>query len=295
MSKWFILTGFIALWTVHAQAQNLLIDAGFNVNPGSGTAGTVTEQGTSGSYQYVVTTGGVTANGGLSTNVGGAGGWSFQNGGALAGSTPQNNSAIYVVYSPTSPDGWVPPAGASNTTGYVVQLDTISTLASWKTGNAIYQTVNVTSGQAYQLSFEVNTESGAGKSNLSAADVMLTNANITNTGGSEATILTTNPTNLNALSYGDVTGYQYTANTTSQANGATAATWTTYNVDFTATSSTVQLNFADDPISTNSNIAVEDLSITAVPESRAWTWMVILGVGALIFGRKMRLRLSKPI
>jgi hypothetical protein len=288
---------FLAL-ALPGRAQ-LLIDGDFSVNPGSGTivpadsTPAINSLG-GGTYQYDTTKG-------ETTGVGGTGGWTFESGGTASGTT-QANSAIYVVATAGSPReaNWVPNASAASPTGYVAQLDTISTVASWSTGNAIYQTVTVTVGQTYALSFYVNTETGGGKSNDSAADVIVTNATILSTGGASDTVLTSGTTqtggvaDLNAQKYGGVTGYQYSVNTSALANGSTSATWVGYTMTFTATGTTTQIAFADDPISANSNIALEEISLTTVPEPRAWGLILLVGVGLLVASRRLRAHLPGP-
>jgi len=266
---------------------NLLTDGDFSTLPGSGTGTAVTTL-ADGNFKYVPA-------GGTTSNVGGTGGWTFQN------ITDAPNSAIYIIDTQKAySENWIPPAAAANTNGYTVQLDTISTSQTWTTGNAIYQTVAVTSGDAYALTFSINTESGNGKGQISDGDVMVTNATITNSTGSSGTILTGSSTNHNALNYGDVTGYQYAVNTSGAPNtGGTALTWATYTLDFTATSNSIQIALADDPTSTgnsNSNISLENINLVAVPEPREWSLLVLLAIGGLVAVQKVTNRFrSQPV
>lgn len=117
---------------------------------------------------------------------------------------------------------------------------------------------------------------------------MITNATITNPGGASNVILTSDLANLNAATYGNITGYQYQVDTSALPNGGDATTWQTYTIDFTATSSSILLTLADDPISTNSNISIASISLATVPEPKDWAVLMFLGVGLLVAVRKAR-------
>ena len=276
-----IVIGF-TFWALPGRAQNLFVDGDFSVNPGTGTAlpadpSTITNQG-SGSYQY-------DSNTGVVTGVGGTGGWTFVSGSFYSGTT-QEGSGIYLDNTAANPNSWVPAASAGNTNGYVVQLDTVNTPGSWTAGNGIQQSLATVSGQTYQISFSINTEAGDGKEGTSAIDLMITNGTIVNNGGAASTVLTTSATNLNAKSYGDVTGYQYTVTTTG--TGGSSTTWQTYTMTFTADSTSSEVSFADDPLSDNSNISLELISAVAVPEPREYALVMLLVVAALILPRMVR-------
>ena len=279
---------------------DLLIDGDFSTSPGSGSPAPSTAEG-AGTYQYVVSPTGGGGAGTTSTNIGGTGGWTATDGSGAG------LSAVNLEDTLTSTGlSWVPTASAANTNGYVIQLDTVAHTADagnpattgFTTGDAISQTVTVTAGQLYSLTFSINTEAGAAKAATAYADVMITNATIVSPGGNSGTVLTSNATNLNALTYGDVTGLQYTVTTTAAGGGGTATTWDTYTLTFTANSTgSSELTFADDTLDNvaNSNIALEDIDlVAAVPEPREGALLVLLGLGVLVIVRKLRARLSGP-
>lgn len=115
---------------------DLLIDGDFSAEPPGGAPAPT---GSTGNWTYV-------HGSGTSTGIGGA--WTFINGSSAG------NSAVYLVDKNTNTaQDWIPNAAASNTNGYVVQLDTISAAGPWTTGNAAQQTVSVTAGQDYHSPF----------------------------------------------------------------------------------------------------------------------------------------------
>jgi hypothetical protein len=290
MKKPFLFIAYaLGLMILPARA-NLFIDGDFSTLPGSGSTAPTQYSGNADTYQYLAepTGGGPT---GSVTNVGGTGGWTFYNASGAGFSAVNLEPTLTTTAMP-----WIPVANTTaNPNGYVVQLDTIAhsadahTPPTFKTGNAISQVVSVTVGQLYSLTFSINTENGTGKAGTSYADVMITNATIGSTTGSSGTITTGNANNKNALTYGNVTGYQYSVTTTGA--GGTASNWATYTLTFTATSTTAQVTFADDTLDceSNSNIALEGLNLVVVPEPRQWALMVLMGVGILVFFRKLRL------
>lgn len=273
---------------------NLLVDGDFSTLPGSGSPAPSTAQGTD-TYQYVLSPNLGGGAGSTATNVGGAGGWTFTDGSG-AGLSAVNLKDTLTATGMT----WVPDASASNTNGYVIQLDTVAhgydagnpATTGYKTGDAITQNVSVTAGQLYSLTFSINTEAGASKAATAYADVMITNATIVSPGGNSGTVLTSNANNLNALTYGNVTGYQYGVTTTAGGGGGTATSWVTYTLTFTADSTGIsQLTLADDTLNniTNSNIAIENVNFLAVvPEPREWSLLILFGLGFLVLVRKVR-------
>lgn len=286
MKKILLLT-FLASFFLSRQAQaNLLVDGDFSSLPatsvsndpypgGSATPSIQSNGTTKTSFAYVQGSGTV-------TGIGGAGGWTAYNGTSAA------NSAVYFENTVgNTSQTWIPGADlTANPNGYVVQLDTISTPQAWTTGNALAQTVTVTAGQDYALTFSINTESGGGKANTSGADIMITNAGSFKAPTATTTISSAGTaSNSNAHTYGGVTGYQYTVTTTG--NGATATSWDTYTIDFTATSNSTTIYLADDPISANSNISLEAVSLVTVPEPRREALLLLLGVAGLVTARRL--------
>lgn len=79
-----------------------------------------------------------------------------------------DNPAVYYAASKGGA-AWIPNAQSGR---YSVQLDSTTTNA-YTVGSSIRQAFDITQAGAYQLSFWINTEQGAGKGGTSAVDVSL--------------------------------------------------------------------------------------------------------------------------
>ena len=211
---------------------------------------------------FETTGGGETFNGGYATV--GAGtlipGWTTALG---------NGSSPGVYHSSTgSSASWIPNPESGN---YCIQLDSTSTAGPWTTGSSVSTTYNVSAGTVYSLSFWICTEVSTGKGGTSGIDVNITNGANTY--------------------YSTVSGSTPFTNTNPADVTRGAATWSQYTINFTASQYGVTtFTFADDPLSANSNISIDnvDLEIATVPEPSQWASAVLIGASILAVVRKFR-------
>ena len=184
-----------------------------------------------------------------------------------------NGSSPGVYHSQTaSGAGWIPNPESGN---YCVQLDSTSTAGAWTAGSSVATTFNATAGTVYSLSFWICTEVAGGKGGTSGIDLNITNGANTY--------------------YSTVSGSTPFTNTNPVDVARAAAVWSQYTITFSATQSgTTTITFADDPISANSNISIDnvDLQVAPVPEFSNWAAVVLLGAMGLMLVRKIRSRVA---
>lgn len=159
---------------------------------------------------------------------------------------------------------WVPNAQSGS---YCVQLDSTNT-GTFTTGASVSQTVALAANTTYWLTFRINTEVGGGKGGTSGIDVTITNPS----------------------SVAIVNAKQFLV--TSGAAGSTplaTTPWATWQIQFkSGTAGNYTFKFQDDPISTNSNIALDNVTLETVPEVSHC--LVFLGFGLGCAGWEIRRR-----
>lgn len=177
-------------------------------------------------------------------------GWTTQISNGPAGT----GSVFYAAQGNTA--DWLPNPSNGN---YFVQLDsTNDCCGSYTVGSSIAQSFNVTQGQTYRVTFDINNEvnhSGASQVLLSFA------GNGYSTSNDQA-----------------FTIFQASGNGTSKAN----TLWTPETYTFTAsTTGSTTLKFTDGP-GCNNNVSLDNVSVEVVPEFSHWA--VFAGFGMLVAG-----------
>jgi hypothetical protein len=136
---------------------------------------------------------------------------------------------------------WIPNPFAGN---YSMQLDSSQTTGAYAGGNSLSQTVSLTSGSQYHLSFYMSAEAARGVTTTSTLNVILN-------GGGFSNFTTT-----------------FTASAPGTDTKATTP-WVLQTLDFTCTTTgDVTLTFRDiyTPNGTSSNASVDNISLDVVPE-----------------------------
>jgi hypothetical protein len=137
---------------------------------------------------------------------------------------------------------WIPNPISGN---YCIQLDSSQTTDLYAVGNSVSQTVNLTAGLAYQLTFYMSAEAARGQPVTSKLDVILNGGGFTNFA-----------TEFAATRPGDDTK-------------TTMSGWILQTLNFTATTSgAVNFTFLDIYVAngTSSNSALDNIDLSVVPE-----------------------------
>lgn len=164
-----------------------------------------------------------------------------------------SNANVYYAHA-NSTASWIPNPSEGS---YCVQLDSTSGSA-YTVGSSISQAVNLVAGQTYQLTFDINTEVGAGK------------------GGTANLAL-----NISGSGYNSNGNLLFTATNPADVSRANAQ-WTSETFTFTATGSgATTFKFADAPSSCNNNVALDCVVLQQfVPEFSHWS--VFAGFGGVL-------------
>lgn len=150
-------------------------------------------------------------------------------------------AATYLSSAGSSAD-WIPDPISGN---YSIQLDSSQTPDLYTLGNSISQTVNLTAGLAYQLTFYMSAEAARGQPVTSNLNVILNGAGFTN-------FITA-----------------FTATRPGNDTKATMSGWILQTLNFTATTSgDVNFTFLDVyvPNGTSTNSSLDNLNLAIVPE-----------------------------
>ena len=137
---------------------------------------------------------------------------------------------------------WIPNPFAGS---YSMQLDSSTTSNSYAGGNSLSQTISLTSGLQYQLTFYMSAEAARGVATSSTLNVILNGGGFSN--------FTT----------------AFTANAPGTDTKATTADWVLQTLNFTPTvSGAVTLTFQDIYVvnSTSSNASLDNIDLAVVPE-----------------------------
>jgi len=154
---------------------------------------------------------------------------------------PTPGAATYLSTAGSSAD-WIPDPISGN---YSIQLDSSTTPDLYTLGNSISQTVNLTAGLAYQLTFYMSAEAARGQPVTSNLNVILNGAGFTNF----------------------TTAFMVTRPGTD--TKATMSGWILQTLNFTATTSgDVNFTFLDVyvPNGTSTNSSLDNLNLAVVPE-----------------------------
>lgn len=147
----------------------------------------------------------------------------------------------YISAAGSSAD-WIPNPISGN---YCIQLDSSQTPDLYTVGNSLNQTVNLTAGLAYQLTFYMSAEAARGQPVTSKLDVILNGAGFTNF------------------------ATEFTATRPGDDTKATISDWILQTLNFTATTSgAVNFTFLDIYVAngTSSNSALDNVDLSVVPE-----------------------------
>lgn len=179
--------------------------------------------------------------------------------------TAEPNAANYLSTTNSSAN-WIPNPFAGN---YSMQLDSSTTANAYAGGNSLSQTISLTSGVQYQLTFYMSAEAARGVATTSTLNVIL------NGGG-----------------FGNFTT-AFTAGAPGNDTKATTADWVLKTLTFTPTvTGAVSVTFQDIFVanSTSSNASLDNIDLEVVPEIPNG---VVAGVFclALVLMRKLGSRL----
>ena len=131
------------------------------------------------------------------------------------------------------------------TGSYSMQLDSSTTTNAYAGGNSLSQTISLTSGTQYHLTFYMSAEAARGVATTSTLNVILN-------GGGFSNFTTT-----------------FTASAPGTDTKATTGDWVLQTLDFTVTvTGNVTLTFQDiyTPNGTSSNASLDNVDLVAVPE-----------------------------
>jgi hypothetical protein len=151
------------------------------------------------------------------------------------------NAANYLSATGSSAS-WIPDPSSGN---YCIQLDSSQTTDLYAVGNSVSQTVNLTAGLAYQLTFYMSAEAARGQPVTSKLDVILNGGGFSN--------FTT----------------EFTATRPGNDTKTTMSGWILQTLNFTAaTSGAVNFTFLDTYVAnaTSSNSALDNIDLTVLPE-----------------------------
>jgi hypothetical protein len=161
---------------------------------------------------------------------------------------------------------WIPDPSSGN---YCIQLDSSQTTDLYAVGNSVNQTVNLTAGLAYQLTFYLSAEAARGQPVTSTLDVILNGGGFTN--------FTT----------------EFTATRPGNDTKTTISGWILQTLNFTATTSgAVNFTFLDvyTANATSSNSALDNINLTVVPEFS--NGMIVTALCALLVFWQSRRRVT---
>jgi Protein of unknown function (DUF642) len=171
----------------------------------------------------------------------------------------------YISTAGSSAD-WIPNPISGN---YCIQLDSSQTTDLYTVGNSVSQTVNLTAGLAYQLTFYMSAEAARGQPVTSKLDVILNGSGFTN--------FTT----------------EFTASRPGNDTKATMSDWIFQTLNFTATTSgAVNFTFLDMYVAngTSSNSALDNIDLSVVPEFS--NGMIVTALCALLVFWQSRRRVT---
>jgi hypothetical protein len=151
-------------------------------------------------------------------------------------------SAANYLSAANSTANWIPNPFAGS---YSMQLDSSTTPGAYAGGNSLSQTVSLTSGVQYQLTFYMSAEAARGQATTSTLNVILNGGGFSNFTNS------------------------FTASAPGTDTKATTADWVLQTLTFTCTvTGNVTLTFQDIyvPNGTSSNSSLDNVDLEVVPE-----------------------------
>jgi hypothetical protein len=137
---------------------------------------------------------------------------------------------------------WIPNPFLGN---YSMQLDSSQTTNAFAGGNSLSQTISLTAGTQYHLSFYMSAEAARGVATTSTLNVILNGGGFSNFTSA------------------------FTASAPGNDTKATTADWVLQTLDFTVTATgSVTLTFQDiyTPNGTSSNASLDNITLDVVPE-----------------------------